>query len=120
MSQEEAIVFYRQSSRASLRDSERNQSGWQRCIIYENRHSPGYLGFGGAMNFCKLSDGRVVLTNDLWDEVRGENRGWVSAVPRGALIGYKLSTRVCQPVTKAGTRALARLVISRANTLKIP
>jgi len=41
--------------------------------------------------FIKLTEGRVIVTNDLWYL----DRCWSSSVPTGSLIGVSLKTRVC-------------------------
>lgn len=59
----------------------------------------GTLGYKGSVIFVSLSDGRVIVTNDLWDG-KPWGGGWVLSVPDGALTGVKLSTQVYQPKTK--------------------
>jgi hypothetical protein len=63
---------------------------------------PPDLGHGGSMMFIKLRDGRVVATNDLWND----KQGWVSAVSAGALTGWKMSTRVSQHKSKEALSTL--------------
>jgi hypothetical protein len=60
------------------------------------------------MYFIKLSDGRVVVTNDLWKDTDS----WVSAVPTGALIGQKLVTRICQPKSKEALFTLLGMLVN--------
>lgn len=62
------------------------------------------------MQFFRLSDGRVVVTNDLWFSTSEED--FVSAVPEGSLIAQKLSTRICQPKSREALATLLGLLDS--------
>lgn len=62
------------------------------------------------MRLFRLSDGRIILTNDLWHDTRTGDYGWVESVPPDALIGHPLPTRTCQLKTKASVSALVKLV----------
>eukprot|EP01068_Selenidium_serpulae_P010002 Selendium_serpulae@DN5369_c0_g1_i1.p1 len=68
-------------------------SGWERSVIYGDQHYEDLdsLGYCGGMWFIKLSDGRIIATNDLWDE------SWSPSVPTGALVGVRLNTKMCRP-----------------------
>lgn len=83
------------------------KSGWERRVIYRDRRMSYTLGHSGAMHFIKLSDGRIVATNDLWCETHD---GWVSSVPPGALIGENLSTHLCRPKSKSTLATLLCLL----------
>ena len=110
MNNKEALSFYLFSSQERVRQLEPRRSGWSRHVIYRGRHIQGHLGFNGIMHFIKLSDGRVVVTNDLWEDIDG----WVSAVPKRALIGYKLATKWCRPRSKEALSTLMDLVEDRS------
>lgn len=79
-----------------------------RCVMYKNRRfPPPTLGYSGSMMFVKLSDGRIVVTNDLWDDTDS----WVSAVPTGSLIGKMLKTHICSPKSKQALVALLEMLV---------
>lgn len=103
-----ALSFFISSTKTiSVRGEWQETSGWSRQVVYQ-RQRPG-LGYGGSMQFFKLEDGRLILTNDLWDQshIKG---GWVSSVPYGELVGHKMATRVCQLKTKEAIDALVAAV----------
>jgi len=106
MNNKEALSFYLFSTRERVRHFEPRRSGWSRHVIYRGRHVQGHLGYNGTLHFIKLSDGRVVATNDLWEDLDG----WVSAVPNRALIGYKLATKWCRPKSKDALSTLMSLL----------
>jgi hypothetical protein len=102
-----AISFYlRRATQSFLQRFEDQKSGWQRCVIYQGRHSQNNLGCGGVMKLFKLSDGRVILTNDLWYD----NDSYVSVVPDRALVGYPLNTFICSPLSKEASKSLLELL----------
>ena len=107
MERDEALSFYRYSTPRTRTRFEPIKSGWTRCIIYTNRYTPATLGNAGQMMFVKLSDGRIVVTNDLWDAFEG----WVSAVPAGSLLGRMLDTHVCSPKSKEALLALFEMLV---------
>ena len=81
------------------------KTGWSPCRVFKKQRMPGdTLGYGGAISFIKLSDGRVICTNDLWMG----NSEWCSSVPQGAMTGYKLPTWCC----KIRTREALDLLLS--------
>jgi len=96
MNRSVALSFYQCSSKSTLRGSELSTSGWQRCKVYDGRHWTKDLGVAGSMFFIKLSDGRIIATNDLWHDTSGDY-GWSRSVPNGALVGVSLGTRMCRP-----------------------
>lgn len=86
-----AETFFVCSSKSWLKNSELPQTGWTKCMIHDGRHLPSELGCCGSMQFIKLTDGRIIVTNDLWYI----DWCWTSSVPTGSLIGFSLKTRVC-------------------------
>lgn len=105
MNKNVALSFYIGSPQRSIKSYEPPKSGWQRCVIYQGRHLPRDLGCSGSMMFFKLSDGRVILTNDLWyDDL------YVSILPEGAIVGYPLNTRVCRPLSREASDSLAEML----------
>ena len=104
---EEALSFYLCSPKRWLVNGEEASLGWSRQVVYAGKHYFD-LGHGGGMFFFKLSDGRVLLTNDLWDD--SHRREWLSSVPKNAFIGHKLATKVCQLKSKDAIAALLDLV----------
>jgi len=91
------------------------ESGWRRRIIYESRHVRGKLGYNGSLQLIKLSDERIVVTNDLWESV--DKVDWVRSVPNDALTGVKLSTRVCRPESRDALEALLGVLVTYDNEL---
>ncbi|CAB9530663.1 expressed unknown protein [Seminavis robusta] len=108
----EAISFFVATEPRTFRPNEPARLGWERHIIYKNRRWPNHLGYGAAMIFLKLSDGRIVLTNDLWAGGTSDSQNYIVAqLPPNALIGVILSeTRICQPKTKAALQGLLELL----------
>lgn len=108
MNHDEAISFYSFEKQSRLRRGDQPVSGWDRCVIYKGRHWKARLGVVGNMFFIKLSDGRVVLTNDLWFPSDNSNR--VTPLPQGYIVGYRLNTKNCLIKTKAALEALLSIV----------
>ena len=107
MKQNEILSFYTYSIPNGRRAFMPVKSGWSRHFIYTDRHVKNQLGFGGNMLFVKLNDGRIVVTNDLWED----KEGWVSAVPAGSLIGMILKTHVCYPKSTESLVALFGMLV---------
>ena len=105
MNLSEAISFYEHSSQGALKAGESPKSGWRRYVIYDGRHMDDDFGALSSMSFIHLSDGRIIATNDLWSDTSDE--GWMRSLPRGALIGNSLKTRMCRPMS---TEALALIM----------
>lgn len=83
----EGISFYVASTQSRRRNEELNRSG-----SLGGTGVTQDLGYGVGMKLFKLSDGRVLLTNNLWNDMDG----WVTFVPDGGLFGYRQETRICQ------------------------
>lgn len=111
MNKDVTLSFCVFSSKSRLAKGEQVASGWQRCTIYKGRHVRGARGFSRSVIFIKLSNGKLIVTNDLWDDT--SEQGWVHAVPEGALVGHKLSTRVCHPRSQAAIDVLLGLLVPR-------
>lgn len=117
-------------SRTTIRKkNEPVKSGWCRQVIYKDCPRQNHSDLGsyhdvGNIKFIKLSDGRVIVTNDLrggGEDTTDDDHGssWVSAVPDGALIGCILSTRVCQPKSIDALTCLMKLLNHTSSTSSV-
>lgn len=108
-----AISFYQKASKSSLRRGEEPQTGWQRQTIYSGRHMVNDLGCASSFFIIKLSDGRIIATNDLWNDT--SFAGWSTHVPNGALVGASLETNLCGPMSKEDLTCLVNLICPRSS-----
>ena len=62
------------------------------------------------MCFIKLSDGRIIATNDLWHDT-SHDYGWSRSVPNGALVGVSLGTRMCRPKSIEALKLIMHMML---------
>ena len=78
------VVFYIKSLKTILIDDEKQEDGYVQCRIYNGlRYGTFLQGCGGQLITIKLSDNRIIKTNDLWIM----NDRWSKTIPDTVLEG---------------------------------
>tara|TARA_R110002072_G_scaffold263366_1_gene422233 strand:- start:238 stop:606 length:369 start_codon:yes stop_codon:yes gene_type:complete len=68
--------------------SEKQDIGFIECRIYNGpRYNTNLRGCFGSLTIIKLSDGRIIKTNDLWYEIHN----WFKNKPKNELTGEVIS-----------------------------
>lgn len=92
----EEVSFYMAQAQPGRKMNERGRSGWLRCAIPKS--SVWLSSSHERMQFLRLSDGRVVATNNLVLGHKAED--YVSRVPQGEPIAQELKTKIYHPKSK--------------------
>ena len=83
-----AIKFYEKSEKHILTNNEKQDIGFIECRIYNGpRYNTDLRGCCGNLTIIKLSDGRIIKTNDLWYETQN----WFKNKPKNELTGEVIS-----------------------------
>jgi hypothetical protein len=84
MEKKVALVFYVKSQKAILHTEEEQENGYLQYRIYNGlRYGTFMQGHGGSIMVIKMSDGRIIKTNDLW----AMQECWTKTIPDTVLEG---------------------------------